>query len=548
MQIAASAGAIRPGGHLPRRLRAGAARYAVRRARSISHKNTEEMNTMSDNHNPSGWAPGQVVLEATGISKSFPGVKALTGVSIALHKGEVVALLGENGAGKSTLIKILSGIYQPDEGEIFLNGEKVHFDLPLKARNAGIGVIHQELNYVPTISIAENIFMGNLPKKHGFVDYKTMYAESRKILARVGLNLDPRTNISKCTVAQKQLIEIAKVLSEDARILILDEPTSALNDVETNYLFDLVRKAAQMGIAILYISHKLDELFAIAERVVVLRDGIVSGELSIRETTKDELIAHMVGRKLNDLFPKTTTKIGEVVLNVEHLSTDEFQDVSFETRAGQIYGIYGLMGSGHQQIGAALFGQIDHRAGTISVHGRQVKIRQPMDAISNGLAYVPAERKTEGLVLNQSVEVNIASARYSKERPFWINNRRDRQGAQRWIDALRIKTPSEQTIVESLSGGNQQKVILGKWLELAPDIFILNEPTRGIDVGAKAEIYRILNDLCKEGKCVIMITSEMQELLSMSDEIMVMFEGRVSGYLNGSEATQEDVVRLAIGG
>ena len=206
------------------------------------------------------------------------------------------------------------------------------------------------------------------------------------------------------------------------------------------------------------------------------------------------------------------------------------------------------MGSGHQQIGAALFGQIDHRAGTISVHGRQVKIRQPMDAISNGLAYVPAERKTEGLVLNQSVEVNIASARYSKERPFWINNRRDRQGAQRWIDALRIKTPSEQTIVESLSGGNQQKVILGKWLELAPDIFILNEPTRGIDVGAKAEIYRILNDLCKEGKCVIMITSEMQELLSMSDEIMVMFEGRVSGYLNGSEATQEDVVRLAIGG
>lgn len=502
---------------------------------------------MSDKHTHPD-TQGQVILEATGISKSFPGVKALTGVNITLHKGEVVALLGENGAGKSTLIKVLSGIYQPDEGEIYLNGEKVEFDLPLKARNAGIGVIHQELNYVPTISIAENIFMGNLPKKHGFVDYKTMYAKSRQILSRVGLSLDPKMNINKCTVAQKQLIEIAKVLSDDARILILDEPTSALNDVETNYLFELVRKAAQAGIAILYISHKLDELFAIAERVVVLRDGVVSGELLIRETTKDALISHMVGRKLNDLFPKGNAKIGDVALKVEHLSTDEFKDISFETRSGQIYGIYGLMGSGHQQIGAALFGQIDHHSGTISVHGRQVKITQPIDAISNGLAYVPAERKTEGLVLNQSVEVNIASARYSKERPFWINNRRDRQSAQRWIEKLRIKTPSEQTIVESLSGGNQQKVILGKWLELSPDIFILNEPTRGIDVGAKAEIYRILNDLCSEGKCVIMITSEMPELLSMSDEIMVMFEGKVSGYLKGSEATQEDVVRLAIGG
>ena len=502
---------------------------------------------MSEQHIQTG-AGSDVVLEASGICKSFPGVKALTDVSITLHRGEVVALLGENGAGKSTLIKVLSGIYQPDAGEIPMDGQTVRFDLPLQARDAGIGVIHQELNYVPTISIAENIFMGKLPKKHGFVDYKTMYAESSRILKKVGLELDPRIQISTCAVAQKQLIEIAKVLSADARVLILDEPTSALNDVETNYLFDLIRRASEAGIAILYISHKLEELFAIADRVVVLRDGCVTGELNIRETNKSELIARMVGRELTDLFPKTSNPIGDVALEVDHLTTEAFQDVSFRTHRGEIFGIYGLMGSGHQEIGAALFGQIDHSAGSIRVCGKEVHIRQPMDAINNGLAYVPAERKTEGLVLNQSVEVNIASARYSRERPFWLRRKKDARSAQKWIEQLRIKTPSRDTITESLSGGNQQKVILGKWLELSPDIFILNEPTRGIDVGSKSEIYRILNDLCADGKCVIIITSEMPELLSMSDEIMVMFEGRVSGYLKGSEATQEDVVRLAIGG
>ena len=502
---------------------------------------------VSEQHIQTGTG-SDVVLEASGICKSFPGVKALTDVSITLHRGEVVALLGENGAGKSTLIKVLSGIYQPDAGEIRMDGKPVHFDLPLQARDAGIGVIHQELNYVPTISIAENIFMGKLPKKHGFVDYKTMYAESSRILKKVGLELDPRMQISACAVAQKQLIEIAKVLSADARVLILDEPTSALNDVETNYLFDLIRRASEAGIAILYISHKLEELFAIADRVVVLRDGCVTGELNIRNTNKNELIARMVGRELTDLFPKTSNPIGDVALEVDHLTTEAFQGVSFKTHRGEIFGIYGLMGSGHQEIGAALFGQIDHSAGSIRVCGKEVRIRQPMDAINNGLAYVPAERKTEGLVLNQSVEVNIASARYSRERPFWLRRKKDAQSAQKWIEQLRIKTPSRDTITESLSGGNQQKVILGKWLELSPDIFILNEPTRGIDVGSKSEIYRILNDLCADGKCVIIITSEMPELLSMSDEIMVMFEGRVSGYLKGSEATQEDVVRLAIGG
>ena len=489
----------------------------------------------------------RIVLEAAGIHKSFPGVKALTDVSLTLHKGEVVALLGENGAGKSTLIKVLSGIYQPEEGNVTFEGQPVHFDLPGQARELGIGVIHQELNYVPTISIAENIFMGKLPKKHGFVDYKTMYAHSKEILSCVGLNLSPKMNIGQCTVAQKQLIEIAKVLSEDAKVLILDEPTSALNDVETEYLFELIRKASARGIAILYISHKLDELFAVAHRVVVLRDGCVTGEVLIKETTRDELIARMVGREMDEMFPKIKCAIGEAILKVTNLNTDALTDISFETKRGEIFGIYGLMGSGHQQIGSALFGQDMIHSGTIEVNGRIVAIKQPMDAIQARIDYVPAERKTEGLVLNQSVEVNLSSARYSKERPFLLNFRKDAESSKQWIDALHIKTPSPKTITVSLSGGNQQKVVLGKWLELTPDVFILNEPTRGIDVGAKAEIYRILNDLCAQGKCVIMITSEMPELLAMSDRIMVMFEGKVAGFLTEEEATQESVVKLAIG-
>lgn len=489
-----------------------------------------------------------VVLEAKGINKAFPGVKALTDVNIVLRKGEVVALLGENGAGKSTLIKVLSGIYQADSGTIEMDGKEVHFDLPLQATQAGIRVIHQELNYVPTISIAENIFMGKLPLKHGFVDYKTMYAEARKILDTVGLNLNPKMPIGACSVAQKQLIEIAKVLSSDARILILDEPTSALNDVETEYLFSLIRKASENGIAILYISHKLDELFAIAKRVVVVRDGCITGELDIATSTKDMLIARMVGREMKDMYPKTKCEIGETVFRVDNLCTKSLQNISFETRRGEIFGIYGLMGSGHQEIGPALFGQDIILSGEIYAKGQKVNIRYPMDAIQHGIAYVPAERKTEGLVLNQSVAVNTASARYSKDRPFMVNHKRDLSNAKKWIEKLRIKTPHANTIVESLSGGNQQKVVLAKWLELSPDVFILNEPTRGIDVGAKAEIYRILNELCAEGKCVIIITSEMPELLAMSDRIMVMFEGKVSGYLGAVEATQEAVVQMAIGG
>ena len=324
--------------------------------------------------------------------------------------------------------------------------------------------------------------------------------------------------------------------------------TFGSHDIEVEHLYKLIHKAADDGVSIIYISHKLDELFEVADRVVVVRDGCVTGEIAIEDATHDMLVSRMVGRRLDDMYPKVGAQAGDAILEVEHLSSKWLRDVSFTARRGEIFGIYGLMGSGHQAIGSAIFGQDLLQGGTIRVSGKEVHIRSPKDGIAHGIAYVPAERKTEGLVLNQSVAVNAASAYYAKERKLLTNRKKDEDIAARWIKNLEIKTPGSQTIVESLSGGNQQKVVLAKWLELNPDILILNEPTRGIDVGAKAEIYRILDQQCQEGKCVIIITSEMPELLAMSDRIMVMFEGRVSGTLTRNEATQENVVRYAIGG
>lgn len=487
-------------------------------------------------------------MEARNITKVFPGVKALDNISFDISEGEVVALLGENGAGKSTLIKVLSGIYQPDGGELFMFDDKISFDLPSEARKAGIGVIHQELNYVPTISVAENIFMADMPKKHGIIDYKTMYREASKILSVVGLDIDPKMTIGDCSVAQKQLIEIAKVMSYNVKLMIMDEPTSALNEHETQYLFKCIHEAADKGIAVIYISHKLDELFEVSDRVVVIRDGTVTGQVVTKETTREQLIAMMVGRKLDDMYPKEQIELGDVVFEVEHLKTPTLHDISFSAKRGEIFGIYGLMGSGHEDIGAAVFGQTILSGGVIKVKGKDIHLKSPTDAIESGIGYVPAERKTEGLVLNQSVAVNTMAAYYSKGDKFFVDKTLDKQVAKKWIKEIGIKTPTEETIVESLSGGNQQKVVLAKWLELHPDVLILNEPTRGIDVGAKAEIYKIIDNLCAERKCVIIITSEMPELLAMSDRIMVMFEGKVSGFLDRAQATQEEVVRLAIGG
>lgn len=491
----------------------------------------------------------EVILRAVGITKSFPGVKALSRVDFNVKRGEVVALLGENGAGKSTLIKILSGVYQCDEGFIELEGKRCVFNLPMEAKTAGVGVVHQELNYVATISVAENIYIGNIPQKGLFVDQQKLENGAREIMGRIELNLDPKMLVDKCTVAQKQLIEIAKVIVDDIKILILDEPTSSLNDVETENMFRLVKSTAERGVAVIYISHKLDELFRVADRVVVLRDGFVTGQVDIREATKEKLISMMVGRDLSVMYPKRETAMGEAALEVSGLSSDVFRNVNFSTHKGTIFGIYGLLGSGHLEIGPTVFGQMNYADGEIKINGRKARIKNPLDAMKAGIAYVPAERKTEGLVLNASVTNNIMMSYYSfhhKEKR--INKKLELKTARKWIGNLTIKTPSQNTRTESLSGGNQQKVVLARWLELEPDILILNEPTRGIDVSTKAEIYRILEDLCDLGKCVIMITSEMPELLNMSDEIMVMHEGRVMGIMKAKEATQERVLQWAIGG
>ena len=340
-------------------------------------------------------------------------------------------------------------------------------------------------------------------------------------------------------------IELAKVISNHAQVIIMDEPTSSLNDTEVKNLLNFVHKAASEGVAIFYISHKLDELFEVANRVVVLRDGKKTGELNIRDATKDELISRMVGRDLTDMYPKETIPIGDEILRVEGLETDYVKDISFSTRKGEIFGIYGLMGSGHQNVGTAIFGQDILHKGRILVHGKPVRIHDPMDAVNAGMAYCPAERKTEGLVLNQSVAVNIMSSSYCKNKSVFINYRKDEAVANKWIESLRIKTPSYRTDTVSLSGGNQQKVVLSKWLLNDCDVLIFDEPTRGIDVGAKSEIYKLMNQLVEEGKSIIMISSELPELLRMSDRVVVMCEGRKTGELDIAEATQEKIMTLA---
>lgn len=489
------------------------------------------------------------VLRAIGISKEFPGVKALTDVNFEVFPGEVVALLGENGAGKSTLIKILSGVYSLDKGSIELDGQAAHFSTPGEAKAAGIGIIHQELNYVPTISIAENIFMADIPKKGIRVDYRKMYSEAHKVMENIGIHIDPKRNIGECSIAQKQLIEIAKVISNDIKVLIMDEPTSALNDFEIDYLFSFIKGAAERGIAIIYISHKLDEIFAIANRVVVLRDGHVTGMFSVDGVTREELISSMVGRNLEEMYQKSDRTTKKVMLEVRNLTDENLTNISFQAYSGEILGVYGLLGSGHQDLGPAIYGQTIRQSGEILLGGAKVEIKEPLDALKLGIAYVPAERKIEGLILGTTIRENLMVSSYAKQSHYGlIDKKAEQSAAKKWIQNLQIRTPSEEVKTEFLSGGNQQKVVLSKCLELEPSVLILNEPTRGIDVGAKAEIYNILNDLCKKGKCIIMVTSEMPELLANSDRVMVMFEGKVKAILENKDAAQETVLKYAIGG
>lgn len=483
------------------------------------------------------------------ISKSFPGVKALDNVSLCVERGEVLALMGENGAGKSTLMKILSGVYSKDSGEIFLDGEYKIFTKPADATDAGIRIIHQELSNLPFMSIAENIFLGNWPMKHGRVDYAALREMCKVALARVSLDIDPFMDLGKLSVAQKQLVEIAKALSGNCKVLVMDEPTSSLNQTETANLFEIIRSLAKEGKAIIYISHRMDEIYSIADRVEILRDGKYIGDYLLSDITRADIVRMMVGREVTDMYPKIDVEPGEIVLEVRNLSNDFIKNVSFNVRCGEILGLFGLMGAGRTNILEAIFGVRAMTSGEIFVNGKQVEIKSPADAMRHNLAYLPSERKLDGLLLNNSVANNIILASIDRKLgTLKMDLSKENKIAQKWVDELGIRTPSIATEVQYLSGGNQQKVVLAKALETEPLILLLNEPTRGIDVGAKAEIYNLIEQLCMKGIAVVMISSELPEIMGITDRIVVVCEGRVTGELSRKEFSSEALMNLAIGG
>ena len=492
---------------------------------------------------------GQPLLVMQGIVKSFPGVQALRGVDLDVSAGEVLALLGENGAGKSTLIKVLGGAYAPDQGVLKLDGREVAFRSPQEARAAGIAVIHQEFNLVPGLTAAENIFLGQESGRAGFVSHREERRLAAELFRRLGATIDLDVPCSRLTTAQQQLVEIARALAREARIIVMDEPTAALTAAEVNRLFEIIRDLAKRGIAVIYISHRLDEIFALAQRVVVLRDGRNVGTLPTAGLGRTELIEMMVGRELADEYPRRSVNLGPDRLVVAGLCRGRaVRDVSFTVRAGEILAIAGLVGAGRTETLRLIFGADARDAGEISLDGRRLDIRSPRDAIAAGIGLLTEDRKLQGLVLGQSVRDNFALpnldtlARYG-----FIDGHRERTAFGRHVDGLRIKVSNQDQQARHLSGGNQQKVVLAKWLERDCEVLFFDEPTRGIDVGARHEIYLLMSDLAARGKAIVMVSSELPEVLGMADRILVMHDGRITGeLLNGPDVTQDQVMRLAM--
>ncbi len=490
------------------------------------------------------------VLVASNISKSFGGVHALEDVQFEAAPGEVHALLGENGAGKSTLIKIFTGVHQPDGGTLRLNGAVVHFPGPRDARDAGIAAIYQEPSLFPELDIAENIFVGRQPVRAGSVAWKQMTSEAAALLHTLGVKLDPRTKANRLSVAQQQMVEIARALSINAKILIMDEPTSSLTLAEVADLFEIVRRLREQGTAIIFISHRLEELFQIADCVTILRDGRYVDTRPMEGVTTDMLIQMMVGRQLTDLFPKLDVKPGEPLLEVQGLArAGKFRDVSFTVRAGEIVGMAGLVGAGRTEVACSLFGVDPATAGTIRIDGKAVKISSPQQAMRMGLAYVPEDRQHQGLVLPMSIAENVTLPILQRMRkgPFF-DARTEGSVAETAADRMEVKRATVWQKARELSGGNQQKVVLAKWLETNPRILILDEPTRGIDVGTKAAVHALMSKLASEGMAILMISSELPEVLGMSDRIIVMREGRMTAHFNRAEATQAKVMLAATTG
>ena len=492
------------------------------------------------------------MLKMVNVSKSFPGVKALDNVNVTAFGGEVTALMGENGAGKSTLMKILSGVYQKDQGQVFVEGKEVKIKGIKDAERHGITIIHQELSVIPNLTIAENIFLGNEKYNRftGKINKSLLIERSKMFLEQIGCNLDPNMLVEDINVGERQMIEIAKALTKNAKIIIMDEPTTALTDVETKKLFEVIDNLKKKGIAIIYISHRMEEIFTICDRVEVLRDGKYAGEAKISDIDNDKLIAMMVGRKIEDQFPYRKIELGSTILHVNDLSyKDIVKNASLEVKAGEILGVAGLMGSGRTELAKIIFGEYRKTSGEIFLEGNKVNIKCSKDAIENGICYLSEDRKKEGCILGMSVADNmtLCNLRKYERKNKSINRKEEQKDVEDYIKKINIKTPNSEQLIKNLSGGNQQKVILAKWLLLSPKVLIIDEPTRGIDVGAKKEIYELLNELKSMGKAIIMISSDLPEVLGISDRIMVMSEGRISGEISREEATQEKIMKLAVG-
>jgi rhamnose transport system ATP-binding protein len=490
------------------------------------------------------------IVELKGVAKHFGGVQALRGVDFRLFPGEVHALVGENGAGKSTLVKILAGIHKPDAGVLKIGGEVMELRSPTQAQELGIAVVQQEPMLFPDLDVAENVFMGRHPRdRFGRVDWKRMYREVDQLLASLHVSLDSHTPVQGLSVAEQQLVEIAKALSLQARVLVLDEPTAALSPHEVEELFVIVKQLRARGVAILFVSHRLEEVFAIADRLTVFRDGTHIVTAPVSEMSTEEIIKHMVGRELSNLFPKGEAEIGEVVLEVRHLTRPGvFADVSFQLRKGEILGFAGLVGAGRTEVARVLFGIDRAESGEIWLKGKQVHIHSPQQAMENGIAYVPEDRHQQGLVMNFSIAANVTLPILQKvSRLGLVDPRREQKLASDYSEQLRVRSTGVEQMVSALSGGNQQKVVLGKWLATNPSVLILDEPTRGIDVGAKSEVHRIISELAARGLAIILISSDLPEVLAMADRVIVLHEGRITGEFARSEATQERVMFAATG-
>lgn len=484
------------------------------------------------------------ILTIKDVNKSFPGVKALNNVSLEVGRGVVHGIIGENGAGKSTLMKILSGVYTKDSGTVIFDGNTIERTTPIDSLNMGLSIIYQELNLVDSMSVGENIFLGRFKELKGM---KGVHKHAKELLDSIGCRINTYTLVEKLSVSEKQMVEIAKALSFDSKLIIMDEPSSSLTDEELEGLYKIIDGLKQKGIAIIYISHKMDEIFRLCETVTIMRDGNVIETNDIGAYSREDIIAKMVGRSIEMEFPERPRSQGNVLMEISHINSRKLHDISFEIKCGEILGLVGLVGAGRSEIVRAIFGADKVKGHTIKMNGQFVNIRRPADAIKAGIAFVPEDRKGEGLVLPFSVEQNISMAALKKISPnSFVNKSKEQSMAKEHIEALQIKTPSEKTKVVSLSGGNQQKCILARWLEMKPKVLILDEPTKGIDVGAKYEIYLLMKQIAESGSAIILISSELPEVLNMSNRVLTISEGRITGEFNPEEMNAEAIMKSAL--